>query len=423
MASTEPAALSYETVPPLAGGGESDHRAAVAAGFMGWMLDAFDFFVLTLTLKAVAKDLHVGEDKIALVVSLTLFMRPVGALIFGLLADRYGRRRPLMANLVFYSALSVASGLAPNFGTFLVCRLLFGIGMGGEWGVGATLAMEKVPPRLRGVLSGLLQEGYAAGSLLASVVYFLVFPHFGWRPLFFIGGLPALLALFVRSHVKESATWERSRSADWSHLGGSLLQHWRTFLAIAGLMLMMNLASHGTQDMFPTLLKDGFNLSPHWIAIVNGTSNLGAICGGILVGLLSDRLGRRRAMILSFVLAIAVVPLWAYAHSLAVLMTGAFLIQFMVQGAWGVIPAHITELSPDNVRGFLPGFAYQCGVAVAGYITYAEAALHKHFALADVMAITAVAVFALAAVVIGFGPERRGRTFGTDDAPVANAPI
>ena len=281
MASTEPAALSYETVPPLAGGGESDHRAAVAAGFMGWMLDAFDFFVLTLTLKAVAKDLHVGEDKIALVVSLTLFMRPVGALIFGLLADRYGRRRPLMANLVFYSALSVASGLAPNFGTFLVCRLLFGIGMGGEWGVGATLAMEKVPPRLRGVLSGLLQEGYAAGSLLASVVYFLVFPHFGWRPLFFIGGLPALLALFVRSHVKESATWERSRSADWSHLGGSLLQHWRTFLAIAGLMLMMNLASHGTQDMFPTLLKDGFNLSPHWIAIVNGTSNLGAICGGI----------------------------------------------------------------------------------------------------------------------------------------------
>ena len=390
-----------------------DHRAAVLAGFLGWMLDAFDFFVLTLTLKAVAADFRVGPERIALVVTLTLAMRPIGAVIFGLLADRYGRRRPLMANLVFYSALSVASGLAPNFWTFLVCRLLFGIGMGGEWGVGATLAMEKVPPRLRGVLSGLLQEGYAAGSLLASIAYFTIFPHFGWRPLFWIGGLPALLALYVRSNVKESAAWERTKSADWSTLGRALLGNKQTFAAIAGLMLMMNLASHGTQDLFPTLLRDGFHLSVRMSAVVNGVSNVGAIGGGILVGLLSDRLGRRRAMVLSFVLAIAVVPLWAFAHTLAVLMLGAFLIQFMVQGAWGVIPAHITELSPDNVRGVLPGFAYQCGVAAAGSIVYVEAALQKHYPFKDVMAGSAVAIFALAAVVVGLGPERRGVEFGT----------
>ncbi len=423
MTQAEP--LIDPPVPPSGPGvgdpaGESDHGAALLAGFLGWTLDAFDFFVLVLCLPAIAADLHVAKTQVAKAISLTLLMRPVGAVLFGLLADRYGRRRPLMVNLVFYSTLSVLSGFAPNFTAFLACRVLFGVAMGGEWGVGASLAMEKVPPRLRGLLSGLLQEGYAAGNLLASVAFFLVVPHLGphvgWRALFWIGGLPALLALFVRSHVSESGVWERTRARDWSHLFDALAQHWRVFVSIAVLMLMMNLASHGTQDMFPTLLKDSFHLSQQMTAVVNGISSVGAICGGVVVGLLSDRLGRRRAMAGAFVLAIAVVPLWAYAHTLGALMAGAFLIQFMVQGAWGVIPAHITELSPDNVRGFLPGFAYQCGVAVAGGVTYLEASLQARYKLTDVMAGFAVVIFAVAAVVVGLGRERRGRAFGTDPA-------
>ena len=221
------------------------------AGFLGWTLDAFDFFLVTLCLPAIAETFQVEKKDIALTIALTLAMRPVGAFIFGLLADRYGRRKPLMINLVFYSALSIASGFAPTFAWFVVFRVLFGIGMGGEWGVGASLAMEKVPPKWRGILSGLLQEGYAVGSLLASGAYFFIFPHHGWRPLFVIGGAPAVLALFIRFRVKESEVWRKSKSESWSNLGGAIASHWRLFLGLTLLMWMMNLASHGTQDMFP----------------------------------------------------------------------------------------------------------------------------------------------------------------------------
>src|SRR2546429_8123870 len=183
------------------------HGAALLAGFLGWTLDAFDFFLVVVTLTAIAKEFHRTDKEIALSIALTLGFRPVGAFIFGLLADRYGRRLPLMLDLIFYSIIEVLSGLAPNFATFLVLRALFGIGMGGEWGVGASLAMEKVPARLRGLLSGFLQQGYATGYLLAAICYFLLFERLGWRPLFFLGGLPALLALFVRVRVKESAVW------------------------------------------------------------------------------------------------------------------------------------------------------------------------------------------------------------------------
>lgn len=404
-----PAVLEYAV-----GDGPASHWPAVMAGFLGWTLDAFDFFLVVLCTADIAKTFNVGIPAIAFAISLTLWMRPVGGFLFGLLADRYGRRRPLMINLVFYSSMSVLSGLAPTYATFLACRVLFGIGMGGEWGVGASLAMEKVPPRLRGVLSGLLQEGYAAGNLLASAVYFLIFPHFGWRPLFWIGGLPALLALYVRSHVKESEVWHKTKHQSWSHLGRGIVRHWHLFLGIMLLMWMMNLASHGTQDMFPTLLRNEWHFTPRRVAVVNAVSMIGAILGGVSVGLLSDRVGRRRAMITSFILAICVIPLWAYAPNLGLLMLGAFLMQFMVQGAWGVIPAHITELSPDSVRGFLPGFAYQCGVLLAGSIAWIQSLLTHRTTYANAMALTALIVFTSAAIVIGSGKERRGITFGED---------
>src|SRR6059036_3134009 len=227
-----------------------DQNATVAAGFLGWMLDAFDFFLVVMTLTAIAKEFGKSDAAVALSITITLAFRPVGALIFGLLADRYGRKLPLMADLVFYSVIEVLSGLAPNYTTFLVLRALFGIGMGGEWGVGASLVMEKVPPRLRGVVSGLLQQGYAAGYLLAALCYFFVFPRWGWRPLFFIGGLPALLAVFVRARVKESDVWQETRHETWSGLGRAIAANWKLFVYLTVLMAMMNMVSHGTQDMY-----------------------------------------------------------------------------------------------------------------------------------------------------------------------------
>src|SRR6266700_1435829 len=394
-----------------------DHRAALIAGFLGWTLDAFDFFLVGLSLTAIAAEFHKDDKAIALSITVTLAFRPVGAFIFGLLADRYGRRLPLIIDLIFYSVVEVLSGLAPNYATFMVLRALFGIGMGGEWGVGASLAMEKVPPKLRGVLSGLLQEGYAAGYLLAAGCYFFVYPRWGWRPMFFIGGLPALLAIYVRVHVKESEVWKKTRHESWGQHGRGLASHWKLFIYIVLLMMMMNFVSHGTQDMYPTLLTEHWKFSPQKVAAVTAFSMVGAIAGGLLFGLLSDRFGRRRSMIAALLCALAVIPLWAFSPSLGLLVAGGFLMQFMVQGAWGVIPAHLTELSPDSVRGFLPGFAYQCGVLLAGSVAYVEALFAQRMSYATTMALSAGVVFLGGSIIAGLGRERHGRVFGHDTAP------
>jgi SHS family lactate transporter-like MFS transporter len=390
----------------------SDYVSALVASFLGWTLDAFDFFILVFVLPSVASGFGKSIPDLALTITVTLAFRPVGALVFGLLADRYGRRLPLMIDLVFYSVVEVLSGLAPNYTTFLVLRALFGIGMGGEWGIGASLAMEKVPPRWRGVLSGFLQEGYATGYLLAACCYFFVVPRWGWRPMFFIGGLPALLALFVRFRVKESKVWEKTKAASWTHLGRGIVAQWRLFLYLVALMTAMVGVAHGTQDMYPTFLKVERGFSAQTVAKIAVIYNVGALIGGIAFGLVSDRYGRRFTMITSLLLGVLVIPLWAYAPTAAGLVTGAFLLQFMVQGAWGVIPAHITELSPDSVRGFLPGFAYQCGVLLAGSVAYVEAVFAQRTSYANAMALTALAVFLLAAVVASKGPERRAARFG-----------
>jgi SHS family lactate transporter-like MFS transporter len=390
----------------------SDYVSALLASFLGWTLDAFDFFILVFVLPAVAHDFGKDIPALALTLTVTLAFRPVGAFFFGLMADRYGRRLPLMINLVFYSVVEVLSGLAPDYATFLVLRALFGIGMGGEWGIGASLAMEKVPPRWRGVLSGFLQEGYATGYLLAALCYFFVFPRWGWRPMFFIGGLPALLALFVRFRVKESKVWERKKPESWGHLFRGIAAQWRLFLYLVTLMTAMVAVAHGTQDMYPTFLKVERGFSPQTVAKIAVIYNVGALMGGIAFGFVSDRYGRRFTIITSLLLGVLVLPLWAFAPTATGLVAGAFLLQFMVQGAWGVIPAHITELSPDSVRGFLPGFAYQCGVLLAGSVAYVEAVFAQRTSYASAMALTALTVFLLAAVVAGRGPERRAVRFG-----------
>jgi MFS transporter, SHS family, lactate transporter len=393
-------------------GGAGDFVSALVASFLGWTLDAFDFFVLVFVLPNVAADFGKDIPALALTLTVTLAFRPVGAFFFGLIADRYGRRIPLMIDLLFYSVVEVLSGLAPNYTTFLVLRALFGIGMGGEWGVGASLTMEKVPPRWRGVLSGVLQEGYAVGYLLAACCYFFVFPRWGWRAMFFVGGLPALLALFVRFRVKESAVWEKSKAESWGHLGRGIAAQWRLFLYITALMMMMNFVSHGTQDMYPTFLKLQRGFSPRAVATIAVIYNVGALLGGVLFGLASDRFGRRKGMVAALLLAVLLIPLWTYAPSTPLLVLGAFLMQFMVQGAWGVVPAHITELAPDSVRGFLPGFAYQCGVLLAGSVAYIEAVFAQHTSYANAMALTAFTVCTLGALVVSLGPERHGARFG-----------
>jgi MFS transporter, SHS family, lactate transporter len=395
-------------VPPA----RSDSRAALIAGYLGWTLDAFDFFLVTLCLTAIAREFHRSVADITISLTLTLAFRPLGAFLFGLLADRYGRRLPLMLDLVFYSVVEVLSGLAPNYNTFLVLRALFGIGMGGEWGVGASLTMEKVPVRLRGLLSGFLQQGYATGNLLATICFLFLYPRFGWRPLFFVGGLPALLALFVRFRVKESEVWQQTRHENWGQLLRGILSHWKLFLYIALFMMTMNLASHGTQDLYPTFLERERPFATSSRMFLNGISMVGAICGGTLIGWLSDRWGRRRAISTALLAAIAVIPLWAFSHSLAFLTVGAFLIQFLVQGAWGVIPAHLSELSPDSVRGFLPGFGYQIGVLLSSSVPYVEAKIAQHTSYAATMAGTAAVVFVLASLASALGRERRAVEFG-----------
>jgi len=398
---------------PAADEHASDYKSALLASFLGWTLDAFDFFLVVVALPSIAQDFGVDNAKVALSIAVTLGFRPLGAFIFGLLADRYGRRLPLMIDLVFFSIVEILSGLAPDFRTFLVLRALFGIGMGAEWGVGASLAMEKAPPRWRGFLSGILQQGYALGYLLAALCSFFVFPRWGWRPMFFVGGVPALLALYVRLFVKESAVWEKTRHETWRALGRGIAGQWKLFLYLTALMMMMNFVSHGTQDMYPTFLREHRGFSSREKDLIVIVYNVGALIGGTLFGLASDRVGRRRALIAALVGATLMIPLWAYAPSTPLLVLGAFLMQLMVQGAWGVIPAHITELSPDSVRGFLPGFAYQCGVMLAGGVAYIEAVFAKRMSFANAMAFTAVTVFALASLVVALGRERRGATFGT----------
>ncbi len=406
-----------QLAPTMTKAERANQRNAVLAGFLGWTLDAFDFFVLTFVVEDVAKAFGKTRPDIALTITLALAMRPIGAVVFGMMADRLGRRLPLMLNVIFYAIISVLSGLAPTYQVFLILRMLFGVGMGGEWGVGASLALESASPRLRGLLSGLLQEGYAMGNLLAALAFRVVYvpvhaahPEYAWRVMFFIGGLPALLSLFIRAKVKESEAWKEHRT-DWTTYRRSILQHWPRFLYLVLLMAMMNFISHGTQDMYPTFLQQQRMYTPSDTATITIIASIGAVIGGLCFGYYSDRRGRRRSMITAALCALLMVPLWIAAPSAALIALGAFLMQFFVQGAWGVVPAHINELSPGNIRGFFPGFAYQIGVLIASSITYIEAVLGEHFTYAQSMGVLASMVMVGGAIVIFFGPEAHGVPF------------
>jgi SHS family lactate transporter-like MFS transporter len=396
-------------------------RHTFLACFLGWSLDALDFFLLTFVLVPISHEFGRSIPAVAFAITLTLMARPLGAFLFGLLGDKFGRRIPLMIDIAFYSLMELLTAFAPNFTVFLVLRVLFGIGMGGEWGLGASLAMESLPTATRGLFSGILQQGYAVGYLLAALVYWMVFPHFGWRGLFIAGALPALLVIYIRAHVPESPVWQRDRSQRKHasvHLSGLLRQHGLLFVYAALLMTAFNYMSHGTQDLYPTYLEEQRGFGVNAKSIISIVYATGAICGGTILGFWSQKWGRRRVIILAAVCGMLLIPLWIFAPSTGLLIVGGFLIQFMVQGAWGVVPVHLNELSPPDFRGTFPGLVYQLGNFAAAYAAQQQAWLAEQFRLPNgrpnyalTMAMVQSIVFVAVIVLAAIGPEKRGKEF------------
>jgi SHS family lactate transporter-like MFS transporter len=387
------------------------HWHAVTAGFLGWTLDAFDFFVLVFLVDTLAVQFGVKKSDIVLTLTATLAMRPLGAVIFGLLADRYGRRLPLMANVIFFSVVELLCGFAPNYTFFLILRTIYGIGMGGEWGVGASLAMEAAPGKWRGVLSGILQSGYSIGYLLAALAARFIEPHFGWRAMFWAGGAPALLALYIRSTVPESEAWKQHRAPTTDAILKVVKENWKSALYLVLMMTLMMFLSHGTQDLYPDFLKSTHGASARMVSYIAILYNIGAVLGAIIFGHLSEVLGRRRGMICALVLSLITIPAWAFAGSLTLIAIAAFIMQMGVQGAWGVIPAHLNELSPDQTRGLLPGLAYQLGILIAAPINSIEYALGIRLGYAWALAGFEIVTITLLIVVLSLGTERKGRSF------------
>jgi len=396
------------SVTPLS---RADRQHAVTASFLGWTLDAFDFFVVVFLMDTLAAQFHVPKSSIVRTITYTLAMRPLGAVVFGLLADRYGRRKPLMANVVFFSLVELLCGFAPSYTVFVILRTLYGIGMGGEWGVGASLAMESAPGKWRGVLSGILQSGYSVGYLLAAVAARFVLPAWGWRAMFWIGGAPALLALYIRSKVRESEAWQQHRAPTVGAIVRTAGKHWKVFLYLVLLMTLMMFLSHGTQDLYPDFLKSARGFRGEVVADVVILYNIGAVLGAIVFGHASEAIGRRRSMIAALALSLAVLPAWAFGGSLAILALGAFLMQVGVQGAWGIIPAHINELAPDAARGLMPGFAYQLGILIAAPVNNIVYALRGPLGYSHALAGFEITNIALLAAVVWLGSEKKGKNF------------
>jgi MFS transporter, SHS family, lactate transporter len=394
---------------------------------LGWTMDAFDYFIVVFVYADIAKTFHHSKAEVAFITTATLAMRPVGALLFGLWADRVGRRTPLMVDVIFYSIVGFLCAFAPNFTVLLILRLLYGLGMGGEWGLGAALAMEKVPVERRGFFSGLLQEGYAFGYLLASIGSLVVMDWLGlsWRWLFGLSIIPALISLIIRYRVQESEVWEAAQ--DQMKVTNTKLRDVlrngavvRRFFYLVALMTAFNWMSHGTQDVYPTFLTSTTNhgagldsVTVKWIVVIY---NIGAIVGGLWFGTQSQRFSRRYTVVFCALLGLPIVPLFAYSHSAAMLCLGAFLMQVCVQGAWGVIPAHLTEMSPDAIRGLYPGVTYQLGNLLAAFNLPIQERLAETHGYPFALTATIVPVLLLVAILTLIGKDATGLRFGTAES-------
>jgi SHS family lactate transporter-like MFS transporter len=405
-------------------------RSAFVASLLGWTLDAFDFFLLTFVVKEIAHDFHVAhESEVLLALTLTLAARPFGALFFGWLADKFGRKPVLQIDVALYALFALLSAFSPNLIVLLILRTLFGFAMGGEWGIGASLVLESVPAKSRGVISGLLQEGYALGQLLGALVFWFLYPHFAqwfpalasWRVLFLLGVAPAILVLFIRRHVEESPAWiaDRGKAKVKTNALALIAQHWKRAIYVVILMTGFNFFSHGTQDNYATFLRVQHGFTPQMTGMLTAVMNVGAILGGAMFGAWSEKIGRRKAIVIAALIALPVLPFWAFGATPLLLGIGGFLMQISVQGAWGVIPVHLNELSPEGARGTFPGAAYQFGNLLAagnawfqGRIaeTHADAAGKQNYGLA--LALVAGTVAVVIALLAWFGPEAKGKVFG-----------
>lgn len=410
----------------------SDQRSAFAAAYLGWAMDAFDYFIVVLIYADIAKDFHKSLSEMAFITTLTLVMRPVGAFLFGMWADRSGRRLPLIVDVVFYSIIGFSCAFVPTnmFWLLLVLRMLYGVGMGGEWGLGAALAMEKIPAARRGFFSGVLQGGYSMGYLFAALAALVVTDWLGlsWRWMFALSIFPAMISLIIRSRVQESEVWEAAQKRV-KQSNTSVRQIfanpkvWKRFIYLVLLMTAFNWMSHGTQDVYPTFMKAhkdgglGFgDGTATWITVIY---NIGAIAGGATAGMLSEKYGRKALIIGCAILGLPVIPLFAYSTTVGLIILGSFLMQVMVQGAWGVIPAHLTELSPDEIRGFYPGVTYQLGNCLAAFNLPIQQALAKSHGYGFALSVTIVPVFLVVIVLTFLGSERKGVSFGTERTSVA----
>jgi MFS transporter, SHS family, lactate transporter len=384
---------------------------AVLAGFLGWTLDAFDFFVIIFLYDTLAKQFGVSKQAIIFTTAATLAFRPVGAFVFGLLSDRFGRRIPLIGTIVYFSVIEVGCGFAPNYTVFLILRALFGIGMGGEWGVGASLVMEAAPMRWRGILSGMLQSGYPIGNLLAALAARFILPAWGWRPMFWIGALPALLALYITLKVPESEAWKQHRAGSMGDVLRTVAGQWKRFAYLVVLMTFMMFLSHGTQDLYPDFLKEVHGLHASLVANIAMMYTAGAVVGAIIFGHLSQVVGRRKGMMCALGLSLAIIPFWAFGANVPLLIAAAVLMQMGVQGAWGVIPVHLNELAADSARGLIPGFAYQLGILFASPTNNVEFALRGRFGYQWALAGFEVVTILALAILLWRGSEAHGKSF------------
>ncbi len=392
----------------------SKWQYAVASGILGWILDAFDFFVVIFLVDNLAANFHVEKKAIVWTITAALAMRPVGALIFGSLADRFGRRKPLMLVVIYFSTITVLSGMAPNYTVFLILRALYGIGMGGYWGIGASLAMESAPMQRRGFLSGLMQAGYPLGYLLAALAVLIVIPTLGWRAMFFVGTIPALVTVYLTAKSPESEAWKQHRLPTVWSLFSVLFKHGKIFVYLVLLMSMMSCLSHGTQDLYPDFLRTEHAFSRQLVSYLAMLYNVGAILGALFFGNISQRLGRRRSVIVALSLSLLSIPLWAFGSSLMALICGSCIMQAGVQGAFGVVPAHLNELSPDAVRGLFPGLVYQLGVLIGSPAVAIEYALRDKFGYQWALTTFEAIVILSLVLIFALGPEKHGKDFVTE---------
>jgi MFS transporter, SHS family, lactate transporter len=384
---------------------------AVLAGILGWVLDAFDFFLIIFLVDTLAGNFHVDKKEIVFTITLTLAMRPVGALLFGSVADRFGRKLPLIVCVLYFSTITACSAYAPTFWLFVLLRALYGIGMGGYWGIGASMAMESAPRKWRGVLSGLMQSGYPMGYLFAAVAIEAVLPRVGWKPTFLCGFLLALIITALTLKAPEPAAWVQHRVQTFRSLFRSLLEHKGSFAYLLLVMMLMNSLSHGTQDLYPDFLKSVHHLSRTTVSHLAIFYNLAAIAAALIIGHLSERIGRRYSMMMAFGVCVVAIPGWAFGASVTALTIGSIIMQAGVQGAWGVIPAHLVELSPDSVRSLFPGLVYQLGVLLASPAVSVEYLLRDRLGYQGALASFEGAVILALFFAFAFGKERRGRDF------------